>query len=106
MEHLSLEVLVSLINGQHQMVPKIGGTAGGVPELLLQFSHLPPALREQQQTEHTTRTSRDMHSTIWERKQSRPTFTEVGKTSTIWSGRPSDSQRLPSPTTTLIILLQ
>jgi hypothetical protein len=35
-----------------------------------------------------------MHGTIWERTRGRPTFREVGKTSTIGSGRPSDNRLL------------
>jgi hypothetical protein len=36
-----------------------------------------------------------MHSTIWERKHGRSIFRDVGETSTIWFGRPSDNQQPP-----------
>jgi hypothetical protein len=70
----------------------------GVPQHLTAANAVVSAVHYVTATElyHTTLRTRDMYSTIWERKQGRSMFRDVGETSTIWFGRPSDNQQLPS----------
>jgi hypothetical protein len=78
------------------MVPKIGGTAGGgtpttiAMQPIFRLHYVTATVRTHNQT------TRDMHGMIWERSRGRPTFKEVGKTSTIGGVREAKRQR---PTT-------
>jgi hypothetical protein len=80
-------------SGQHPHVcaQAIGGISGwGTPTTAaVQLSSHAPYVTASVRTQTRTR---DMHSTIWERKKGRPMFKDVGKTSTTCFGRPSDNQ--------------
>jgi hypothetical protein len=62
------------------MVPTIGGIerVGGYPNYYCNAAIFRLHYVTLQQSEHTTRT-RDMHSTIWERKRGRPTVQRSGE---------------------------